>query len=159
MLKQIFSRHTVPKYFFFLFLLLCWSLALVQSTAKQLKQNKAIPAFQNKTISTSDAIPAFQTELSQTLELTGDTAQLTKETALAYCNSLAKQLDSQSSLLSFHSDSDYSDFYYYSPALQEKFQISPVTSSGSNLQIVFVWDQQGSCKHIYLGMPCIEFSF
>lgn len=159
MLKKFFSKHTAPKFVFFFILLLCWSLALVQSAAKQLKQDQAIPAFQNKILPVSDVIPAFQTELSQTLELSGDTAHLTKENVTAYCQSLARQLDSKASLLSFHSDSDYSDLYFYSPVLQEKFQISPATSSGSNLQIVVVWNQDGGCKHIYLGMPCIELSF
>lgn len=158
MLKQkFFTKYRVPKYFFFLLTLLCWSMTLFQSAVKQIESEKAVPAFQNETISLSDAVTAFETEKSQTLELSSASKKLTQETALVNCQSLAKQIDSHATLLSSHSDADYSDFYFYSPALNKQFQISPV--SGSNLQIVFVWNTDGSCKHIYLGMPCIEYSF
>lgn len=182
--RNLFSKYKVPQFIFLFMTLLCWSVTLLQSAAKQLKTDKAVPAFQNETMSSSEtisayqtdtlsssidlnssiplsnAIPAFRTKNSQTLELFSASKQVTRETSSSYCQSLAKQIDSNTTLLSYHSDTSYSDFYFYSPALEEQFQIPPVsTTAGNNIQIVLVWNKNGSCKHIYLGIPYIEYCF
>ena len=181
--QKRFSKYRIPQLIFFFMTLLCWSMALFQSASKQLKTEQAVPAFQNETIPSpemvpayqtdifqntesfndsftlSDAVCAFQTEKSQTLELSSDPKQLTRETSSTYLLSLTERIDSGASLISSHSDTNYSDFYLYSPVLEKQFQISPVAATGSNLQIVFVWNKDGSCKHIYLGMPYIEYCF
>lgn len=157
--QKLFPKYRVPQIIFFFMTLLCWSMTLFQFASKQLKTEKAVPAFQNQTMSFSEAIPAFQTEKSQTLELSSAPKDLTQKTCSTYFQSLIKSIDSGATLISSHSDTGYSDFYLYSPVLHERFQISPATSAGSNLQIVFVWNKDGSCKHIYLGIPCIEYCF
>lgn len=181
--ETLCPRYRVPRFVFLSMTLLCWSMTLFHSATERLETAKAVPAFQNETISSpetitayqadtlsgsaasdgsfplSDAVTAFQTEKSQTLEISSAPKKLTRKTAPAYCQSLARQLDSESSLLSSHSDADYSDFYFYSPVLEKQFQMPPVSAAGSNLQIVFVWNRDGSCKHIYLGIPWIEYCF
>lgn len=188
MLKQkFFSKYRVPKFLFLTMTLLCWSITLFQSAAKQMESGKAVPAFQNETIPDSETIPAYQnetipepetipafqsaatplsdavpiyeTDKSQTLETLPVPKQLTRESAMNDCRSMANQLDPYATLLSSHSDKNYSDFYFFSPSLKKQLQISPVTSTGSNLQIVFVWNEDGSCRHIYLGIPFIEYCF
>lgn len=157
--RNLFSKYKVPRLVFFSMTLLCWSMTLVQTAEKQFKTDKAVPAFQNETTPLTEAIPAFQAKNSQTLDLSPVSKQVTRETASSYCQSLAKQIDSDITLLSSHSDAGYSDFYFYSPSLEEQFQIPPITAAGSNLQIVLVWNKNGGCRHIYLGAPCIEYSF
>lgn len=160
MMKQnFFSRYRIPKCLFLSLTLLCWSAALLQIASHQIRQATAVPAFQNDTLPLSDAVSAFQTTNSQTLEIPSVTNQLTQKNAAQYCQKLAAQIDSNATLLSSHSDSKYSDFYYYSPSLNDQFQLTTASTSESNLQIVFTWNQDGSCSHIYLGIPYIEYSF
>lgn len=175
MLKRIFySKYRVPKYLCFTITLLCWSLAFFQSAAKQAETRKAVPAFQNETLPDTNSVPAFQnatvskTEKSQTWEIFADFSELTKEAADSYCQNsttfpalsyLINKTAPDCVPVTSHSSSDFSDFYFYSSSLQKQFQISPITSTGSNVQIVFVWNPDGSCKHIYIGTPCIEYNF
>lgn len=188
MFKQnFFSKYMVPKVLFLSMTLLCWSITFFQSAARQMESGKAVPAFQNETIPDSETIPAYQNETipgaetvpafqnktislqdakpiyqtkeSQTLEIPFVSKQLTRESASNHCQSMADRLDSDAALLSSHSDKNYSDFYFFSPFLKKQLQIAPTSSTGSNLQIVFVWNNDGSCRHIYLGIPCIEYCF
>lgn len=157
--QKLFSRYSVPKYLFSSLTLLCWCAALFQTANNRLESEKAVPAFQNETIPLTDAISAFQATNSQTLELPSISKEITQENASYYCQELIKEIDSNALLLSSHSDSAYSDFYYYSPILKEKFHLTSISANNSNLQIVFTWKNDGSCSHIYVGMPCIEYNF
>lgn len=169
----VFSKNRVPKCFVFIMMVLCWCAAFSQAVSKQSDSKQVVPAFQNEanplpdavsafqneTVSLSDTVSAFQSNTSQTLELTTVPKNLTKNTAHYYMKNLLNQIDSKATLYSSHSDSSFSDFYCYSPTIEENFQLESLSSNGCNLQIVFTWNKDGSCKNIYLGMPCIEYDF
>ena len=170
--KILFSNNKVPKYFIFIMMVVCWSAAFTQALSQQIGSKQVVPAFQNEAshlsnatasqreaIPLSDAVAAFQTSSSQTLELTSVPDKLTQDTARYYFETLVEQIDPDATLYSSNSDSDYSDFYCYSPAIEEIFHLESLSSNGCNLQIVFTWDKDGNCKNIYLGMPCIEYDF
>lgn len=171
--KILFSKNKVPKFILFIMMVVCWSAAFSKMIEKQTNLESVVPAFQNESLSLSDdytsaqneeillsdAVSAFQTSSSQTLELTTVPKKLTKDTAHYYLQSLLNQIDPDATLYSSHSDSSYSDFYCYSPAMDETFQIESLSSNGCNLQVVFTWDKNGTCKNIYIGMPCIEYDF
>lgn len=113
-----------------------------------------------------DAKLIFQSEKSQTWEIAEFSDNLTRDSALSYCQTLITSFsdtgqngDSAASLLSSGASSQYSDFYFYCPFLLERFSLTPYDSSNSNLQIVLTWNQDGSCSHIYLGFPFVEYCF
>lgn len=113
-----------------------------------------------------DAKLIFQSEKSQTWEIAEFSDNLTRDSALSYCQTLISSFsdtgqtgDSAASLLSSGASSQYSDFYFYCPFLLEHFSLTPYDSSKSNLQIVLTWNQDGSCSHIYLGFPFVEYCF
>lgn len=155
MRKIIFSKNKVPKYVFFITMLVCWCAAFSQEVEKHKNKETIVPAFQNEAVS----LTAFQTNNGQTLKVNATPDKLTKSTASYYLQTLLKQIDPDAALYSSYTGSDYSDFYCYSPAINKKFQVETIPSNGCNLQIVFTWDKNGTCKNIYLGMPCIEYDF
>lgn len=163
MKKNIFPiYHKVPKYFAITLAAICWLGALLQtaSALSWISFDQSVPAFQkNVTISDTDtqAIPAFKT--SQTMQITSpDTLSVFKQNAASCCEKLSYQIDCNSTIISSHTENGYSDFYGYSPLLEEQFGI-PAGSSGNNFQIAFTWDNNDNCTNIYLGMPCIDYDF
>ncbi len=164
MKKKIFPvDHKVPILLAIVLAVTCWGAALLQSSAlgQLLSGRRSVPAFQD-TVTLDDAepiaVPAFKT--SQTLELDlADRVSLTPDTAQAFCQSLCSRLDSSFQLLSSHRERGYSDFYCYSPLLEQQLGITPLSQNNANLQVVFTWDKKGGCSHIYLGLPCIDYDF
>lgn len=160
--KHLFHHKlSIPRAIFF-FAIVCWMGALLQSPAiyQKILQREAIPAFQDNvstTLSKEEAVTtAFCTK--QTMKLTpSSVSSLSKDTATSYCNTLCSLIDSDASIISSHTEKNYTDFYCYSPLLKEYFNIDPY--SESNLQIAFTWDQEGNCTNIYLGFPCIDYDF
>ncbi len=152
---------------FILLIVICWCAALIQAVASKTRREQSVPAFQNETLKGEDvqnaylnlsASDVFQSKQSQTIELNVPDP-LTKASAASYCQTLIHSLDSSSYSVSSGSSAKYSDFYYYSPFLAQHLSVAPAASGQSNLQIAFTWKNDGTCSHIYLGVPFIEYCF
>lgn len=156
--------HKVPIISAIILACLCWTAALFQSlfSLNRFTEPQAIPAFQNEIkgnleeFPSEESIPAFKT--NQTIEYrTNEQNNVTRENVSDYVGTLCASLDADCRKISSHTEKNYTDFYYYSPILAEKYKIDSVT--GSNLQIAFTWDKNGNLSHIYMGFPNIDYDF
>lgn len=176
MKKQKRSLKYKLQHGFVVIVILCWCAALVQTVHDNYFNDGAVPAYQNKTLEQDDTQNAFQnvsdtnlifqSKKSQTWEIAEFPDKLTRDSALSYCQTLINTLadtdrndNSTASLISSGASSGYSDFYFYCPFLLENYSLTPYDSGGSNLQIVLTWNKDGSCSHVYLGFPFVEYCF
>ncbi len=209
MKKQKRSLKYKLQHGFVIIVILCWCAALGQTVHDNYFNDRAVPAYQNKTLKQDDTQNAFQnmsdsgkdstqsisdsgkdsllnisdkennssqglpganlifqSKKSQTWEIAEFPDKLTRDSALSYCQTLINTLtdtdwndNSTASLISSGVSSGYSDFYFYCPFLLENFSLTPYDSGGSNLQIVLTWNKDGSCSHVYLGFPFVEYCF
>lgn len=162
--SQLSIYHKVPIIPAALLAGLCWTAALFQSlpSINLFAHPQSIPAFQSevkdirKDSSSCDFIPAFKT--GQTIEYSlKNSSSLTKENADTPVSSLCSFLDADCQKISSHEEEGYTDYYYYSPLLEEKYQIHEVR--GSNIQVALTWDKNGNLNHVYMGFPNIDYDF
>ncbi len=144
-IKQFFYKNRVPKFFILIMIFICWCTAFTKVLSQQTDQNQFVSA--------------FQTDNSETIKLASVPNNLNQDSADFYLKTILERIDTDATVYSSYSGSDYSDFYCYSPAMEEQLGLTTNTSNGCNLQIVFTWDKEGNCENVYLGMPYIEYDF
>lgn len=130
-MKKILQNHN--SYIFIITLcltMICWIFLFVQLISSHL----LLPA--------QKAIPAFQSIANSNFQNTPD-----KNTVC----SLLKTYDSDIRLVSCHKEKNYTDLYFYSPAIQK--EKTGNSSRNFNVQAVI------TKKYIYFGSPFIQYDF
>lgn len=130
-MKKIFVKHHLYIFYITLCLtMICWIFLFMQLIYSHIlsQSQKAIPAFQ------SVANSNFQTPPN-------------KNTIYA----LLKEYDADIRLVSCHEENNYTDLYFYSPAVQKKE--NGKSTRNFNLQAAI------TKTHVYFGSPFIQYDF
>lgn len=147
-MKQLLQKKQSPIIYITLCLaMLCWLFLFAQIITEHIifPPQQAIPAFQPVSSNTEDT-----SMLSCTVSAFSDIYQNTSPNEQSIYSFL-KQYDSDIRLISCHQEKNYTDLYFYSPLLQDKFPIN--TSRQFNLQVAI------TDTSIYFGTPFLQYDF